>query len=168
MKTQQVIKLAIRFLEELGDRYANDSCNDLFLDINGANMIIAQEIAERCGEDVSIVTHKSKDMISLFNSDLLNLCIDKLKELDETTYEEKERNMPLHFEYSFCGEPPTKRCKGKPKTDRQYNRGEYLGNICIKGGIRWAIVLWDGEDGLDLYKADMLLIEHKQWMPIDQ
>jgi len=82
MEAQQAIKLAIDFLKELGDRYENDSCNDRFLDVNGDNMIIAQEVAERRGEDASIVTHKNKDMIFLFDSDLLNLCIDKLKELD--------------------------------------------------------------------------------------
>ena len=81
MEAQQVIKLAIRFHEELGDRYANDGCNDLFLDINGDNMIMALEIAKRDGEDVSIVTHKNEDMILLLNSDLLDLCVDKLKKL---------------------------------------------------------------------------------------
>jgi hypothetical protein len=81
MEAQQVIKLAISFLKELDGRYANDSCNDRFLEVNGDNMIMAQEIAERRGEDVSIVTYKNEDMISLFDTDLLNLCIDKLKEL---------------------------------------------------------------------------------------
>lgn len=81
MKTQQTIKLAISFLEELGDRYEDDSCNERFLDVTGDNMTIAQEIAKKCGEDVHMITHKNKKMIFLFDSDLLNLCIDKLKEL---------------------------------------------------------------------------------------
>lgn len=72
--------------------------------------------------------------------------------------------MPLEIDFDFSNDE-TLRCKGAENTDKATQKGEYFGNF-VANGQRWAIVLWDGEDDPDLYKADMLLVIEERWIPL--
>lgn len=72
--------------------------------------------------------------------------------------------MPLPVEFNFeNGE--TCRCRGKASSDKVDCKGEYFGFVYIKD-TKWAIVLWDGDYDPDLYKANLIEIEVKQWRSI--
>ena len=72
--------------------------------------------------------------------------------------------MSFPLEYSICGDA-TMRCKGRHSTDKANQEGEYFGNFIIKNR-KWALVLWDTEEEPDLYKAELLLVESKEWVSI--
>lgn len=72
--------------------------------------------------------------------------------------------MTLPIDFDFCRDE-TMRCKGKEGTDMADQEGEYFGNFYVKD-TKWALVLWDFEKDPSLYKADMLRVENKRWIPI--
>jgi hypothetical protein len=72
--------------------------------------------------------------------------------------------MPLPIDFDFESDE-TLRCKGKPDTDKADAEGEYFGNFFVNNRW-WALVLWDGEEDPDLFKAELLLVETKQWKPL--
>lgn len=55
------------------------------------------------------------------------------------------------------------RCKGKTGTDKENDKGYYIGLVSISERQQWAVVLWDGEEEPDLYKADCLMIIKEAW-----
>ena len=73
--------------------------------------------------------------------------------------------MPLPIDCDFARDE-TLRCKGKENTDKADSEGEYFGNMAINDRL-WAVVLWDGDEDPDLYKADCLLVQKKRWERIN-
>ena len=53
------------------------------------------------------------------------------------------------------------RCKIKDHYEHAGRRGELLTTVATEQRL-WAVVMWDGEDEPELYKADALLVEHTQ------
>lgn len=56
-------------------------------------------------------------------------------------------------------------CKIKEGWVDTNKTGQYFGNIVIKG-VKWAVVLWDGESDPDFFKANGLLLSSltkEQW-----
>lgn len=71
----------------------------------------------------------------------------------------------MKIEYCFEGDEAI-RCKGAKNTEKDQMYGVYYGYFYCRGQ-QWAIVLWDGDDDPDLYKASCILIEKKTWVKID-
>jgi len=72
--------------------------------------------------------------------------------------------MSHKIDFDFSSDE-TLRCKGNDTSDKKDSEGEYFGNFYVNNK-RWALVLWDGDDDPDLYKADLLLIERKSWIEL--
>ncbi len=68
----------------------------------------------------------------------------------------------MEIDYDFRIDK-TVACKIKEGFDGAGKTGQYFGNMVIKN-IQWAIVLWDGEDDPDFFKAEGLLIS--SWKPL--
>ena len=62
--------------------------------------------------------------------------------------------MELQFDMCVCDG----RYKIKDKWDRAGEEGDYFGWIEING-MKWAIILAEGEEDPDFYKADGLLVQ---------
>lgn len=62
----------------------------------------------------------------------------------------------MEFAYGF--ESETHRFKISDGWDRSGEEGEYFGKICIDG-MTWGVVLFDGEEDPDLFKAAGIMIE---------
>lgn len=67
--------------------------------------------------------------------------------------------MEINYDFTL---DETIRCRGRKDTDAENKEGEYFGNFLIKDR-KWALVLWDGDEDPDLYKADLLEVECRSW-----
>lgn len=73
-------------------------------------------------------------------------------------------HVPHKIDYKFA-ENVTLRFKVKEGCDRSGEEGEYFGYVCVNN-MKWGIVLFDGEEDPDLYKAAYLLLEQKSWVDL--
>lgn len=72
----------------------------------------------------------------------------------------------IEFDFGFSNDVTT-RCKIKPDYYEADKEGEYFGYITINNR-KWAVVLWDGEDDPDLFKAEGLLLAKTSWTPLER
>ena len=75
---------------------------------------------------------------------------------------ERSNHMNIHFFMPPEDNDVTARCRGKVKTDKE---GEYFGSFMIND-MRWAVVLWDGQEDPNFYKATLLEVVQPKWSSI--